>query len=189
MAKRPDVCSAKEMEFVYSYVVDHDGTKAAIAAGYAKSRARTTAWELLQLPRIQAAIKEAQGRLAEMAGLTQIGILLELKRIAFGNFEAYIAGECKDLTKIDPHTIASVSIENGAMGGSSKKVKTKDPLRAIEIINKMLGWNAPEKSEVSGPGGGPIEVSDAKARLADLVARLARTPEGEGDRPVDASGG
>jgi hypothetical protein len=36
-------------------------------------------------------------------------------------------------------------------------VKTEHGIRATEVLGKMHGWMAPEKTELSGPDGKPIE--------------------------------
>jgi phage terminase small subunit len=50
----------KERAFVTSYLVDGNGTQAAIRAGYAKQSAHVTASQLLRKPKIAAAIAQAQ---------------------------------------------------------------------------------------------------------------------------------
>lgn len=44
-------------------------------------------------------------------------------------------------------------------------------LRIQERRAKLLGLDAPTKSEVGGPGGGPVEIAGAKEALAALLAR------------------
>jgi hypothetical protein len=41
----------------------------------------------------------------------------------------------------------------------------------------LLGLDAPTKTEVSGPNGSPIELADARARLAEGLARIAAGSE------------
>ena len=60
-------------------------------------------------------------------------------------------------------------------------------LRIMERRAKLLGLDAPVKSEWSGPDGGPIEVTDARERLLALINRRAAgggTPAGC-DEPGD----
>lgn len=55
-------------------------------------------------------------------------------------------------------------------------------LRIMERRAKLLGLDAPTKSELSGPQGGPIEVNDAREQLLRLVVRQAESRgEGGGD--------
>lgn len=111
----------KQRRFCEEYVIDWNATRAATAAGYSEKTARTIGAENLTKPNIQEYIEEIQKDLAKLAGVSALGNLIELKKIAF---------------------------EIDANGKSRRVPKNKaiDRLRAIEIINKMLGYNAPEKS-------------------------------------------
>jgi len=54
------------------------------------------------------------------------------------------------------------------------KVELNDPIRAIAELNKMGGDYAPEKHELSGKDGGPIEIDHRAAligRINNIVAR------------------
>ncbi|GAB3701376.1 hypothetical protein GCM10027592_29400 [Spirosoma flavus] len=55
--------TAKEQRFIEEYCVDCKGAQAAIRAGYAKSRARQTACDLLKKPEIKKAIRKHQKEL------------------------------------------------------------------------------------------------------------------------------
>ena len=54
-------------------------------------------------------------------------------------------------------------------------------LAALEDERKLLGMDAPTRSELSGPNGGPIEeninVSDIREKLVDRVNRIAAAGE------------
>jgi hypothetical protein len=65
------------------------------------------------------------------------------------------------------------------------KVKRGDPraidsaLRIEDRRAKLLGLDAPSRTEVSGPDGGAIEIEDARGQLAEALARLAPQDEPE----------
>jgi hypothetical protein len=50
-----------------------------------------------------------------------------------------------------------------------KKVAKRDPARALELINKLGDYVIPKlaRTEVSGPGGGPIPTATATANISD----------------------
>ena len=55
--------------------------------------------------------------------------------------------------------------------------KVSDQIAAINLLAKINGWMAPEKSELSGKNGGPIGVSnisdmDRAIALAALIAKV-----------------
>lgn len=73
----------------------------------------------------------------------------------------------------------------GAYDGNPKAI-----IAAIKILDrraKYLGLNAPEKTELSGPNGGPIVTADAKeALLAQLNSLADRLAAAGGQKPGDS---
>lgn len=60
----------KQLWFVREYLVDCNGKRAAIAAGYSEKGAEVTASKLLTNPKVKAAVQEGQKRLAEKTETT-----------------------------------------------------------------------------------------------------------------------
>src|SRR5690606_28947089 len=137
------------------YVIDWNATRAATAAGYSKKTARTIGAENLTKPDIQAYIEEIQRDLAKLAGVSALRNLLELKKMAYSD-PAELRNswsEVKDWRELTDEQKAIISeivtIEKVDRLGNHitiLKYKLYDKRAAIEIINKMLGYNAPEKS-------------------------------------------
>jgi phage terminase small subunit len=46
--------------------------------------------------------------------------------------------------------------------GYTKKLKVWEKVKAIEALSKLMGYNEPDRKEIGGPGGGPIELSNQK---------------------------
>ena len=65
-------------------------------------------------------------------------------------------------------TIAEISETVGEAGARTTKVKPHDKLAALDKLARVFSL-CRERVEVSGPQGGPIEMSDAKARLAVIL--------------------
>ncbi len=112
----------KQEMFCREYVVDWNATRAAIAAGYSEDTAKQTGYENLTKPYIKTYIEDIQKDMQKLSGLSMLSNLNHLKEILQPN-------------------------EDG-----NKKEATKDQIKAVEVINKMLGLNAPEKSEVDHKG-------------------------------------
>ena len=112
----------KQRRFCEEYVIDWNATRAAIAAGYSENTASETGYENLRKPQIAEYIDQIKSRLEEAAGISAVKVLLELKNIAFLNEEGF-------------------TIE-----------KSSDRLKSLEIINKMLGYNSPEKIDHTSGG-------------------------------------
>ena len=63
--------------------------------------------------------------------------------------------------KAETKTIMSFNQRLQILGGimQSSTVKLTDKIRAIEVYNKMAGDNSPERMELSGPEGSPLQLS------------------------------
>jgi hypothetical protein len=45
-------------------------------------------------------------------------------------------------------------------------------LRACKQIAELLGLDAPERTEISGTDGGPVEINDARVALAEAISKI-----------------
>ena len=70
--------TAKQQSFVYEYLIDLNGTQAAIRAGYSKKTAQQIATENLSKPLIQGAITKAQEERARRVQVTADDVLRDL---------------------------------------------------------------------------------------------------------------
>jgi hypothetical protein len=75
----------KQARFVEEYLVDLNGTQAAIRAGYARSGAQQEATRLLTNPDIHEAITEARSRLSQRTEITQDEVMAEFAKIGFAD--------------------------------------------------------------------------------------------------------
>lgn len=74
-----------------------------------------------------------------------------------------------------------------AISDDNEKSNPAVSLRAAELMGKHLGMFT-ERHEISGLGGGPIEISDAKQRLLDLISRSNQGSDCAGAGEPDGSG-
>lgn len=68
----------KEEKFCLEYVIDYNGTQAAIRAGYKKEDAANRAYRLVRKAEIAARVRELEKELAERLGLSQDYVVLQL---------------------------------------------------------------------------------------------------------------
>jgi len=107
-----------------------------------------------------------------LAGVSALRNILELKKIAFasiGDFKDDWMTE-KDFKKLHPDVLSALSEIQYIKEGKKKIVKFKvhDKQRAIEGLNKMLGFDAPEKIDIHQTGGLlNVDVSDRSTK--DLI--------------------
>lgn len=141
--------TAKQKRFCEEYVIDWNATRAAIAAGYSEKTAYSTGHENLKKPEIEAYIQEVKYKLEELSGISALRNLKELAKLAYSNISD-LRKDWDELTEDQKAAISELyteSIFSIEENSTLKKVKIKlhDKVRAIEMINKMLGYNSPEK--------------------------------------------
>lgn len=61
----------------------------------------------------------------------------------------------KDASELKPEQMAAIS--ELTAGKDGLKIKLHDPKAAIKQLAEMRGWEAPKKTELSGPNGGAIQ--------------------------------
>jgi phage terminase small subunit len=159
--------SQKQARFVEEYLVDLNGSAAAVRAGYSPHTARSLGNRLLTYVDVQAAIAEAVRRRSERTEVTQDRVLLELARIGF--FDArHLFAESGDLLPPDawPDDVAAmvaaveVTTSQGQDGQqiTLKKVRLWDKPRNLELLGKHLRMFV-ERQERTGADGGPIQLT------------------------------
>ena len=193
--------NAKQRRFVEEYLVDSNGTQAAIRAGYSKKTAQEQASRLLSNVMVQEAIRVRQKELGHHLRITQERIRDELARVAFGtmadvatwghghedrsNFQLKASG---DLDADALALISEIKIKRRFVPGADPEgppdeieetgVKLHDKLKAIDMICKLQGYYRPEQLDVklkADPG-------EVRGRLVERLMRLApKDAKGDGD--------
>lgn len=140
--------TAKQEIFCLEYCIDWDAKRAAIKAGYSEKTAYAIGWENLNKPDIKTRISEIKADIEKHCGVSAARNILELKKIAYADIGNLKNGwislkEWEDITDEQKAGISEIKItEHGV------QIKLHDKMRAMEILNKMLGYNAPEKHDV-----------------------------------------
>lgn len=168
MGKRGEAQTAaklppKQRRFVQEHLVDLNATQAAIRAGYSAKTADVQGPRLLGNVRIQEAIQEAMSRREKRTEITADRVLNELAKIAFSDLTDFVEFgpdgiKIRPSDKVDGAVLSEVS-EMITKGASVTSVKLHSKMKALELLCKHLGL-APEKHQLSGPNGGPIEWVD-----------------------------
>lgn len=152
MAKRQ--LSEQRQRFVDEYLIDLNGTQAAIRAGYSAKTANEQASRLLTNVSVQQAISEKMAERSKRTGINQDRVVTELAKIAFVKMTDIVDNQGKiksTATDDDLACIESVKYkESESDTGSSveREVKIASKLKALELLGKHLGmWN--DKLDVS----------------------------------------
>lgn len=159
--------TAKQQEFCEQYMVDLNGTQAAIRAGYSEHTAKEIAYELLTKLHIKARVAELKAAQSDRTTITADKVLHEIARLAFSDLRRLMtpAGHLINPQDWDDDTAAAVSsveVVTYTPRGEDKpieythKIKAWDKNSALEKLCKHLGLTK-ERLEHSSPGGGPPE--------------------------------
>jgi phage terminase small subunit len=170
----------KQVRFVEEYLVDLNGTQAAIRAGYSEHTANQLAYQLLRKPKVAEAVALA---MAERPGVTRARIVDELASIAFANAGDYFAWgpdgvtvkPSDDLTEAQRGVIAEVSQTVTEKGGAIR-VKLSDKQAALEKLARVFGMFS-DKVELTGKGGEPLAPETGTRDLARAVLDILRTAQ------------
>jgi phage terminase small subunit len=156
----------KQECFCREYVLWLNASKAAVNAGYSKKTACVIVYENLIKPYIQNKIDYLKKNLVETAEISALRVLKEHEKIAFANAGQLRDGwitlkEFESLTEEQKACIQEISTRQAKKvidGGEIiieewVKIKLYDKQKSLDSINAMLGFNAPEKQEITGSGG------------------------------------
>lgn len=161
--------TGKQKRFCEEYIFDFNGTRAAKAAGYSEDTATSIACENLTKPNIQAYIKELESDLAKTLGISRTRVLREHEKLAFHSI-AHLHNtwierkEFEELTEDQKACIAEISTQTRTerINKGTKdealvdvdyiKIKLYDKQKALDAITKMLGFNPPDKVDLSSLG-------------------------------------
>lgn len=141
----------KYMLFAREYVALGNAKQAAINVGYSKPSAARTGHDLLQRDDVKAEVKRLQDNVAEAAGINAVMVARELAAVAFanmGNFATWDGGKVS-LTPSDKVADKRPVSEVSEATEGRVKIKLHDKIQALTALNKMLGFNAVEKQELT----------------------------------------
>lgn len=127
----------KQKIFISEYVVDFNGTRAAIKAGYSKNSARQIATELLSKPYIRVEIDKVINELNEKCHIKRERVINEIASIAFDDISNYMNFgtdedgstwvKLKENATVDTKNISEISV------GKDGQVKFKTYCRDIAL--------------------------------------------------------
>lgn len=136
----------KQSRFVEEYLVDLNGTQAAIRAGYSEKTANPQAARLLANVSIQAAIQEEKDKRSRRVEITQDRVLLELARLAFSDLREFSEWGpqgvgMKNSDELDDHAAACVQevTKTATTSGYNTKFKLHDKCPALKMLGEHLG--------------------------------------------------
>lgn len=148
--------------FCNEYIINKfNGLAAAICAGYEEKSAAAQASRLLRNDNVKSYIAVLKRDLGLRLGITRERIAKEYAKLAFSDKRKLYNedGTFKSIHELDDETAGAVSSfeiqesEDGKI--TTKRVRLHDKRAALGDLNKMLGYNEPEKFDIT-TGGEPI---------------------------------
>jgi phage terminase small subunit len=151
----------KQQRFVNEYLVDLNGTRAAIRAGYSARTAASIANENLRKPEIAAAIDAARTDMQVRTEVTADRVIKELAKIAFLDVRKLFSadGSLKAVHELDDDTAAAVvnldvrltESESGEITMTAR-IKLADKRAALVDLGRHLGiFDAKREQEAENP--------------------------------------
>lgn len=172
-ALREEKFNPKQLRFVGEYLIDLNGTQAAIRAGYSPKTAKEQASRLLTNVNVRAEVERRQKEICAKLGITQEKVVTELANLAFSNMGDYMkctpSGDpyldFSGLTREQQAALVEVTVEDYVEGHGDnardvQKVKFKlaDKRAALVDLGRHLGiFKRAEKSGGSQGSGGDGE--------------------------------
>ena len=145
----------KQARFVQEYMVDLNGTQAAIRAGYSEKTAQEIASENLSKPIIASAIESHQADRAANVGIDAEWVLRRYKLLANFNIRKFLTvhpngrayydfanATDDDWYCISEYTAKTIATHNGPIPVDEVKLKAYDKSRALEMIGKHVNVQA-----------------------------------------------
>ena len=138
--------SPRQRRFAAEYLIDLNGTQAAIRAGYKARSAAAQASRLLRRPDVAALLKDGMRDRSRRTGIEADQVLTELARIAFADLrstaewgpDGVVPRRSSDLDDDAARAVAEVA-ETRSRSGATVKVKLFDKRAALESLAKHLG--------------------------------------------------
>lgn len=141
----------KRLAFCREYLEDGDGKAAAIRAGYAPRNAKSTASKLLTMPEIREELDRLRMEAEEAAIATHAECCIALSEIIRANLARFLTpvGGVR-LEEMDSRAVQELTIETGPDGSVREKLKLRDPIRAVQMLARLRGYEHEIKVKHAG---------------------------------------
>lgn len=118
--------NSKHERFCHEYIIDHNGTQAAVRAGYSKKTANEQSSQILTILNVKERIKHLEQKSLERIDISADKVLQELGRIAFASMEDYV-----DIDEVTGSTHAK-GYKDMPPGGGKVVRKIKEKRRILQ---------------------------------------------------------
>lgn len=184
----------REKLFCKEYLVDLNGTQAAIRAGYSPTSARKNASAMLKKPKIKEYLDVARAKMLERAEVDAGRVIDELAAVAFINPRDFVSWKDGVVTMqnsddIPDSIMRAISVIEEVENRNGRKVTIKfhSKMEAITLLMKHMGM-LKDSVELSG-GDKPLQidssrVDDAREKIKALLTRKVEVTQQIEDKTV-----
>jgi len=187
----------KQKQFCEEYLIDLNATQAAIRAGYSEKTAKQIGSKLLTKVDIQKKIQELQKERSMRVEISADKVLSEIGKLSFSDIRKLFDenGQLLPIHQLSDDiaaAVSSVEVVTSAIPGTKpveveyvSKIKLWDKKGSLELAGKHLKLFT-DKTEVTGPGGGPVQIDVADMTAEQIDSRInellskKRIPEADG---------
>ena len=181
----------KERLFIEGYLQTLNKRQAAEYAGYSHETAKRWAYETFKRPHVREAIEHL---LRTRIGFTKAWLIdklvatidTDLADVSDWNEDGDLVFKTSgELTAEQKVAVSEIAQERGRDGARTFKIRLYDKLAAMGHLAKLLNMLV-DRQEISRPSGGPVEVTDHRARITERLNAISnrQAPDTDG-----ASGG
>jgi len=160
----PRPLTTKQTRFIQEYLVDYNGTQAAIRAGYPAASAQQMASENLLKPVVKAAVQTALARLQARCDITAERVLLELAHVAYADVRRIFdpdgrLKQPKDYDAAIASAVVGVEVATRTVDEGEveyiHKIKLAPKVEALKTLAQHLGLL---KLQIGTPDGAALPV-------------------------------
>lgn len=178
----------KQEKFCNKYVECGNASEAYRHAFSCEKMKDKTVWamssKLLSSHKVAIRVDELKKELKERSNITKDRIIEELSTVGFSSMKNYYNNwidrkQFEDLSDAEKAAIKTIQVRTRKVIADDNiieieeiKVELYDKLKAIDTINKMLGFDAPVKTEVTGKDGASLLPSTITAVYNDKRIEL-----------------
>lgn len=180
-----DTLNPRQRAFVAEYLVDLNGTQAAIRAGYAENSAAETASESLRQSNIANAIAQGKAHRLAAVNITAESVLSEMNALAASNVKHYVVsdeGQVELAPGAPPNAMAAIQsikrktrVETRGTGENAVttryydvEIRLWDKPGSLKLMGRHAGVKACfDRVEVTGIDGGPVLIGAISRQIVD----------------------
>ncbi len=182
----PKPLTQLQQRFIAEYLIDGNGTKAAIRAGLPGRDPSAAATKMLRRKPVAAAVEQERERSMERTRITRDRVLLEYARIAFAEIgdiadwdeDTFVMKPKDEIAKDDRAAVAEIKAKHGKHG-TRAQIRMHSKLGALDALGKHLGLWGKRTAMDTLEDQCKVNGRDAREVLRERFFKVMRAPQGQ----------